>query len=60
MVDLTFTPKNTISRSLNFIAIKSTYHTVFGTIEGVLLDSEGNKIILKDFPAIVKKSKLRI
>lgn len=60
MIDLTFTPKNLISRNLNFIAIKSTYHTIFGTIDGVLLDSEGNKLTLKDFPAIMKRSKLRL
>lgn len=60
MIDLTFTPKNLISRNLDFIALKTSYHTIFGTIEGVLLDDEGNKIILKDFEGIVKRSKLRL
>lgn len=60
MVDLTFTPKNLISRNLDFIAIKSTYHTIFGTLNGILLDSDGSKIVLKDFAAIVKRSKLRL
>lgn len=60
MVDLTFTPKNIISRSVNLIAINSTYYTVFGTIDGIILDSEGNKIVLKDFPGIAKRSQLRL
>ena len=60
MVDLTFTPKNLISRTLNLIAVRTSYHTIFGTIDGILLDSEGNKIVLKDFPGIVKRSKLRL
>lgn len=60
MVDLTFTPKNLISRSVNLIAIKSNYYTIFGTLDGTILDSEGNKIVLKEFPAIAKRSKLRI
>lgn len=60
MVDLTFTPKNLISRTVNLIALNSNYYTIFGTIDGVLLDSEGNKIVLKDFPGIAKRSKLRL
>ncbi|MCR5614055.1 DUF2804 domain-containing protein [Treponema sp.] len=60
MVDLTFTPKNLISRTIDIVAIKSSYNTIFGTLEGTLLDADGNKIILKDFPAIAKRSKLRL
>lgn len=60
MVDLTFTPKNIISRTLNLIAVRTSYHTVFGTIDGFLLDSDGNKIVLKELPGIVKRSKLRL
>lgn len=60
MVDLNFTPKNVISRAINLIAINSTYYTIFGTLDGIILDSGGNKIVLKDFPAIAKKSKLRL
>lgn len=60
MVDLTFTPKNLISRNVNLIAINSNYYTIFGTIDGVLLDADGNRIVLKDFPGIAKRSKLRL
>ena len=60
MIDLTFTPKNLLTRSLNLIAVKTDYCTIFGTIDGILLDSAGNKIVLKDFPGIVKRSKLRL
>lgn len=60
MIDLTFTPKNLLTRSLDIIALKTTYATIFGTIDGVLLDKNGDKIVLKDFPGIVKRSKLRL
>lgn len=60
MIDLTFTPKNLLTRSLNLIAVKTDYCTIFGTIDGILLDGKRNKIVLKDFPGILKRSKLRL
>lgn len=60
MIDLTFTPKNIINRSLNLIAINTDYYTIFGTIDGTLLGSDGEKLVLKDFPGVIKKSKLRL
>lgn len=60
MIDLTFTPKSITSRNMNFVAVRTTYYTIFGTIDGILLDKDGNRLVLRDFPAISRSSKLRL
>lgn len=60
MVDLTFTPSSVSSNSLNLIGIRTASDTIFGMINGFLLTKENEKIMLKEFPAIVKKSLLRL
>ena len=60
MVDLTFTPASVYRRSLNLIAMRSSYSHIYGTIEGVLLDKDGNKINLKNFPGIITRSYMRM
>ena len=60
MVDLTFTPLSVNSRTLNLIAMRTSYYTMYGTFEGVLLDSNGEKIILKSFPGLLHKGMLRL
>ena len=60
MVDLTFTPLSVNSRTLNLIAMRTNYYTMYGTFEGVLLDSNGEKIILKNFPGLLHKGMIRL
>ena len=60
MVDLTFTPISVNSRTLNLIALRTSYYTMYGTFEGVLLTSNGEKIILKNFPGLLHKGMLRL
>ena len=60
MVDLTFTPLSVNSRTLNLIALRTNYYTMYGTFEGVLLNSDGEKIILKNFPGLLHKGMLRL
>lgn len=60
MVDLTFTPLSVNSRTLNLIALRTNYHTMYGTFEGVLLTADGEKIILKNFPGMLHKGMLRL
>ena len=60
MVDLTFTPLSVNSRTLNLIALRTSYYTMYGTFEGVLLTSDGEKIILKNFPGMLHKGMLRL
>ena len=60
MIDLTFTPVSINSSILNLIALRTSYNTIYGTFEGVLLTSDGEKIPLKNFPGILQKGVLRI
>lgn len=60
MIDLTFTPLSVNSRTLNLIALRTSYYTMYGTFEGVLLTSDGEKIILKNFPGLLHKGMLRL
>ena len=60
MVDLTFTPISVNSRTLNLIALRTSYYTMYGTFEGVLLTADGEKIILKNFPGLLHKGMLRL
>lgn len=60
MVDLAFTPISSNNRTLNILVIRNVYTTIYGTFEGVLLTQDGEKIVLKNCPGIVKKNLLRL
>jgi len=60
MIDLTFKPSSISSKNLNLIAIRTEYNTIFGFINGIILNQDGEKLVLKEFPAIVKKSMIRL
>ena len=60
MVDLTFTPVSINKRVLSILIMQADSSTIFGTFDGVLLTGTGEKLILKNFPGIVKKNRLRI
>ncbi len=60
MVDLSFVPQNSYSRKANFIAVNASYDTVFGFLNGSVADSDGNKIELKDFPAVALRNRIRL
>lgn len=60
MVDLTFVPQNSYSRKANFIAVNASYDTIFGFLNGNILDADGNKIELKDFPAVALRNRIRL
>ena len=60
MVDLVFTPLSDSSRYLSAFFLRTDYHTVYGIFNGVLLTGDGKKIVLKDYPGIGKKVRLRI
>lgn len=59
MVDLTFTPESLCSRLLNLIILRRSYTTMYGTFNGVLMNSKGEKITLKDFPGIINRNFVR-
>lgn len=60
MVDLTFTPASVDKNTRNFIFIRTTYTSIYGTFNGVLLDSNGEKITLKNFPGIINRNLIRL
>ena len=60
MVDLSFTPLSKTNYTVNIIIMRNTNSTLYGTFEGILLTKDGEKIVLKDCPGIVKKSLLRL
>lgn len=60
MVDLSFTPLSSNSRTLNIIALRSTDNMIYGTYDGVLLTTDGEKITLKNFPGILYRNLIRI
>ncbi len=60
MVDLVFTPISDSARRLSAFFVRTEYHTVYGTFEGVLLTRDGEGITLKAFPGLGKKTRLRI
>lgn len=60
MVDLTFEPVSINTRARNIIAMRTSYTTIYGNFTGVLLDSDGNKINLKNFPGIINRNLLRL
>jgi len=45
---------------LSAFVVRTDYHTVYGSFDGVLLTGEGGKFILKSIPGIGKKIRLRI
>lgn len=60
MIDLSFEPLSTDNRTLNIIALRTQYSTLYGNFEGVLLTESGEKITLKNFSGIIYTSLLRI
>ncbi|MCR4579053.1 MAG: DUF2804 domain-containing protein [Treponema sp.] len=60
MIDLTFTPLSRTSKSLNLVALRTSYDNIFGRFDGVLLTSEGEKITLKGLPGIIYRNLLRL
>lgn len=60
MVDLTFTPISMNNRVRNIIAMRFNHTIIYGTYTGVLLDKDGNKVVLKNFPGIINRNTLRL
>jgi hypothetical protein len=60
MIDLSFSPVSSHSRTHSLLVLTTRYHIIFGTYNGVLLTASGEEIVLRDFPGIVKKHVLRL
>ena len=60
MIDLTFNPISTNTRTLNILVLRESYSVIYGTFEGVLLTKDGEKIVLKTLPGILHTDNLRL
>ncbi len=60
MIDLVFHPVSDSYRQMSAFVVRTSYHSVYGTFDGVLLSGSGEKLQLKGFPGIGKKILLRI
>lgn len=60
MIDLTFTPISINSNTRNIIAMRTSYATIYGHFNGVLLDKNEKKIVLKNFSGIINRNMIRL
>jgi hypothetical protein len=60
MIDLSFSPVLSHSRTHSLFVLSTRYHLIFGTYNGVLLTRDGQQVVLRDFPGIVKKHVFRL
>jgi hypothetical protein len=60
MVDLRFTPLSDNYNLISTLFLKTEYNTIFGSMEGTLLTSDGEKISFKSLGGIAKKYRIRL
>jgi hypothetical protein len=60
MVDLVFIPQEQIGKSFNFLLCKSDYETPLGYFNGMLVDSEGERIQVHNLLGLGKRLYLRV
>jgi hypothetical protein len=60
MVDLTFTPEKTIKTATNLIITRASYDTPLGYFNGMLLNSKGEQISLKNMWGMGEKLYIRV
>lgn len=60
MVDLLFTPASDNYKLISTLILKTEYHTIYGSFEGMLLTAGGRKITFKSLDGIAKKYRIRL
>ena len=60
MVDLLFTPASDNYKLISTLILKTEYHTIYGSFEGMLLTADGRKITFKSLDGIAKKYRIRL
>lgn len=60
MVDLSFTPISDHNRTVSLFVLRAQKHLMYGTFEGMLRTKDGEEIIIKDFPGVVRKLLMRL
>jgi hypothetical protein len=60
MVDLVFTPHEQVRCNVNFIISRSDYESPLGLYNGVVVNSEGEEIMVKNVWGMGEKLYLRV
>lgn len=60
MVDLTFTPCSENINKLSVVILRAVTHTIYGTLEGVVCTSSGEKISIKSLPCLTENYLIRL
>lgn len=60
MVDLRFTPVSDSPNVISSLLLRAEYHTIYGTFEGALITSDGDKVSFKSIGGIAKKYRIRL
>lgn len=60
MVDLSFSPISSHSRTISILILRTQSHSIYGTFDGVIQTKDGEHITVKDFPGIVRKQLMRL
>jgi hypothetical protein len=60
MVDLTFTPENQVRSMANIILARAEYETPIGYFNGMLLNSKGEQIPIRNMRGMGEKLRLRV
>lgn len=60
MVDLSFTPISDHNRTVSLFVLRAQKHVMYGVFEGMLRTKDGEEIIIKDFPGVVRKQLMRL
>jgi len=60
MVDLTFTPISESTHTISAFFIRTQYHTIYGSYEGALLTSSGEKIAIHNLQGLAKRYLIRL
>ncbi len=60
MVDLTFSPKSRVTNKVSAFFVRTIYHTIYGTLEGTIVSSEGEKISFKSMMGVGENFLIRL
>lgn len=60
MIDLTFTPSSDVISKTNLFVLRTENHLIYGTFEGTLMTSSGEKLSFKTCPGFARKYLIRL
>ncbi len=60
MIDLTFTPISENLNKISVLVLRTVYHTIYGTFEGMVRTADGEKINIKSLAGLSEKYTIRL